>query len=434
MSNEGDPVVVEDDRAALVDGAEQPPPRGSGRHTARTVIASVLGVLAVLLLVVAVVGVWAKATVLRSERVAELVGDAVAEPEVQTALAKLLADEAQEAVNLEDRIGSLLPSSLDRFAAPIAAGANAAVERTLERTLASPRTQQAITTLVEKAHARALRLLEGDGLADGVNVADGQVTINLLPLVANGLTALQSMGLLSNVTIPELTADGNPDQQRAELSAALGRDLPPGFAQLVVYESDSVDSAQSAVETAQRILVISQRALWLVIILAVVLIAATILVAARRLRATMVLALGAAGALVLARSAVREVVSQAGDLARTPGGKAATNAIVGGAGDSLIRLAGLLLLVSLVVVAAIVLYRRRWRDDLVLVAAVLIGVTTVAVLGVNVWGLVIGLVIGVAIPFVARVALPARGRRPAAEEPTAPTAPPDAPPPTVAAS
>ena len=124
-------------------------------------IASVLGVLAVLLLVVSVVGVWAKATVLRGERVAELVRDAIDEPEVQAALAALLADEAQEAVDLEDRLASLLPSQLTRFAGPIAAGAHAAVERSLEAVLASPRTQEAITTLVERAHARALRLLRG---------------------------------------------------------------------------------------------------------------------------------------------------------------------------------------------------------------------------------------------------------------------------------
>jgi hypothetical protein len=432
MSNEGDPIVVEGDGAPVADGADPPSPNGRGRRRARAVIASVLGVLAVVLLVVSVVGVWAKATVLRGERVAELVRDAIDEPEVQAALAALLADEAQEAVDLQDRLASLLPSQLTRFAGPIAAGAHAAVERSLEAVLASPRTQDAITTLVERAHARALRLLEGDGIADGVNVADGEVTLNLLPLVANGLTALQSIGLLSDVTIPELTADGDPEQQTAELSAALGRDLPPGFAQLVVYESDSITEAQAALETAQRLLVIAQRAVWLAVVLAVVLIAATILVAPRRLRATLVLALGAAGALVLVRSAVREVVSQAGDLARTPGAKAATNAIVGGAGTWLMRLAGLLLLVMLLVVAAVVLYRRRWRDDLVLVAAVLIGVTTVALLGVNVWGLVIGLVIGVAIPFVARVALPPRTTRPAAEEPVPPSPPPTASPPTVA--
>ena len=374
-----------------------------------------LGALAVVLLIVGVVGVWAKATVLRSEPVANLVGAAIAEPDVQAALAALLADEVQDAVDLEDKLATALPSPVNRFAAPIAAGANAALERALGRVLASPATQQAITTIVERAHGRAMQLLRGDGLVDGINVADGEVSINLLPLVAQGLTALQSLGLLDDVTVPELTAGGDPTEQTAELSAALGRDLPAGFGQLAVYSSDNVKRSQAAVETAQDLLVLAQRAVWLVVLVAVVLTAATILVAPRRLRATLVLALGVAGAMVLLRASVREVVSQAAELATTAGAKAASNAIIGGAGNGLKRLAAVLLIISLLVVTAVVLYRRRWRNDLVIVAAVLVGVLTVALLGVNVWSLVTGLVLGVAIPIAAHWALPTRRATP---EPT----------------
>ncbi len=412
MNEEEDAIVVEDVPAAPADGGGQPAERRRGRGRVRTVIASVLGVLAVILLIVTVVGVWAKVTILRSEPVANLVGSALAEPDVQAALAALLADEVQDAVDLQDKLASTLPSPVDRFAAPIAAGANAALERALGRVLARPETQDAITTLVERAHARAMRLLRGDGLVDGVNVADGEVSINLLPLVANGLTALQSIGLLDDVNVPELTADGDPGEQAAELSSALGRDLPDGFGQLVVYRSDNIKSSQAAVETAQRMLVITQRAFWLALALAIVLAAATILVAPRRLRAALVLGLGVAAAMVLLRSSVREVVSQASELATTAGGKAASNAIIGGAGNSLKRLAGVLLIISLLVVAAAVFYRRRWRDDLVLVAAVLVGVFTVALLGVNLWSLVTGLVLGIAIPIAAHWALPARQATP----------------------
>ena len=115
-------------------------------------------------------------------------------------------------------------------------------------------------------------------------------------------------------------------------------------------------------------------------------------------------------------------MSQAGDLATTAGAKAATNAIVGGAANSLKRLAGVLLVISLLVVTAAVLYRRRWRDDLVPVAAVLVGVSTVALIGVNVGGLITGLVIGLAIPLAAHWALPRRTPPPAATE--TPTVPP----------
>jgi hypothetical protein len=266
----------------------------------------------------------------------------------------------------------------------------------------------AITTLVERAHRRAMQVLEGDGLADGVNVSGGEVSINLMPLIAQGLTALQSAGLIDDVMVPELSADGDPDEQAAALSAALGQDLPNDFGQLVVYRSDSVEQASESVQTAQRLLVLAERAMWLLVIASIVLVAATILVAARRWRATLVLALGTAAAMVLIRSTVREVVSGVSDLALAPGAKAAIRAIVGGASTSLMRLAGVLLLLGLIVVAGVVLRRRQWRADLVLVTAVLLGAVTVAVIGVGLWGLLAGIVVGIAVPLAARWLLPNR--------------------------
>ena len=73
--------VVEDAPAAADSSA------AAGRQRGRTVGAAVLGVVAVLVLSITLVAVWAKATVLRAEPVADLVGDALAEPEVQSALA-----------------------------------------------------------------------------------------------------------------------------------------------------------------------------------------------------------------------------------------------------------------------------------------------------------------------------------------------------------
>jgi hypothetical protein len=395
------------DVTAPVDAA--PAPRSSGR--ARSVIASILGVLAVLLLVVTLVAVWARVTVLRSDKVAELVGDAIEEPDVQAALATLLADQVQQAVGLEDRLVALLPDQLDRFAAPLAAGANAAVQRAFTRALGEPAVQDVITTLVERAHERAMRLLRGDGLVDGVTVVDGAVTLNLLPLVARGLTELQRFGLLDGVDVPELTADGNPDEQVAQLSTALDRDLPAGFGQLVVYDSERIADAQEMVREAQRILVLAQRAVWAAAALALVLVVATILVSPRRLRGALVLAVGIAGAMVVLRVAARQVVAGAGDLAARPGGKAAIRAVLGGASEGLIRLAGLILLLALVGAAAVVLARKRWLDDLVIVGAVLLGAVTVAVLGLSIWSLALGVVVGLAVPFVVRriAAQPAAG-------------------------
>jgi hypothetical protein len=218
------------------------------RHRARSTVATVLGVVAVLLLTVTVIGVWAMATVLRSEPVVEMAGDTIAQPEVQQALAAYLVDAAAEAVDLEAQLTNVLPDALDRFAPTIATGAEAAAEQTLEQALATPQVEQVVRSIVERAHDRAMQLLEGDGLVDVVNVDNGTITMNTLPLVTTALTSLQSAtGLLSDVEIPQLSADGDPADQIAQLEQATGRDLPDDLGQLTVYESDAVAEAEESV-------------------------------------------------------------------------------------------------------------------------------------------------------------------------------------------
>jgi hypothetical protein len=372
----------------------------------------VLGILTVIVLTVTTVAVWARAIVLRPDPVADLVTDALAEPEVQQALATYLASTAADAADLEGRVKSALPSPLTRFAPTITAGATAGAERVLERVLATPQFEEVVHTLVKRAHARALRVLQGDGLADGFDVSNGRVTLNTLPLLTGALTALQSAtGLFTDYKIPQFDANGDPQQQIDQLSKTVGRDLPADFGQIVVYQSDSVAHAQESVKDAQRILALSQRAVWLLVILSVVLIAVTILVAPRRLRALLVLSLGTLAAMVLLRSSLRTVVDQAPNLVMGVGGKAATRSIVGGAAASLQRLAGVVLLVAVVTSVVVVLVRRWRRSDLILSAAVVLGAITAAAVGVGTWGLIAGLIVGIAVPLVARWALSSFGSR-----------------------
>jgi hypothetical protein len=259
-----------------------------------------------------------------------------------------------------------------------------------------------------------MRLLEGDGLVDGITVVDGAVTLNLLPLIDRGLTRLQSFGLLSDVQLPELSADGNPTEQIAELEAALNRDLPDDFGQLVVYESDRLSDAQASVENAQRTLVLVKRALWVLLIATAALIALTIIIARNRWRAALLLGLGTVAAIVIARTGVRRVRDDAPDLIERPGGKAALAAMLDGAASGLLRVFGLVLLVA-AVVALIAFFRRdRQRSDLLLIAAVVAGVVVVGLLGLSIWSLLLGIVVGVAVPFMARQVWPAQETTPTA--------------------
>jgi hypothetical protein len=142
------------------------------------------------------------------------------------------------------------------------------------------------------------------------------------------------------------------------------------------------------------------------VVLFVVLAVATILVAARRWRAALVLGIGAAGAMVLLRSATREVVNRGPDIVTKPGAKAATRVILEGVSTGLLRLAGVMLLIGLVTAVVAVLVRKQWRADLILVAAVAIGVAIPAAIGLNIWSALIGLVVGIAVPFLANWLLP----------------------------
>jgi hypothetical protein len=377
-------------------------------------VAGIVGVLAVLLLLVSAIAVWARVTLFDSDKIAALAGDALAEPEVDAALADRVTQELFTAVDVDALLSEVLPSSLDRLAPTIAGGLQAAVDRGLTEAFGNPEVQELITNLVRRAHAAAMRLLEGDGLVDGITVVDGAVTLNLLPLIDRGLTRLQSFGLLSDVQLPELSADGNPTEQIAELEAALNRDLPDDFGQLVVYESDRLSDAQASVENAQRTLVLVKRALWVLLIATAALIALTIIIARNRWRAALLLGLGTVAAIVIARTGVRRVRDDAPDLIERPGGKAALAAMLDGAASGLLRVFGLVLLVA-AVVALIAFFRRdRQRSDLLLIAAVVAGVVVVGLLGLSIWSLLLGIVVGVAVPFMARQFWPEPSTPPAA--------------------
>ena len=368
----------------------------------RSVLAIVLGVLAVVLVMVATVAVWARVTAFDSEKVADIAGAALEEPEVSAALAAAVTDRVMAAVDLEATIEPVLPDRVQPLAPLLASGARSAVERGVDRLLANPDVQAVMTEVVERAHRRAMQLLTADGLVDGVTVVDGAVTVNLLPLVGRGLGRLQAIGLLEEVDVPDLSADGDPADQIASLEAAVGRDLPDDFGQLVVYQSDRLAERHASLEAAQRIVVLAKRAVWLLAGLAVVALGATVLVARDRWRAALLLGLGVLAAMVVVRAAVQRVVDEAPDVAATPGGRAAIDAMVGAASRGLLRLSAVLLLIG-AVVALLVLFRRRWQhSDLVAVAATLAFVLVVAVAGLTLLTLTIAVVIALLVPVAAR--------------------------------
>jgi hypothetical protein len=365
----------------------------------RSIAAGIFGVLAVICLLATTIAVWARITLFDSDRVASIAGDALAQPDVDAALAEYITTQLFTAVDVNAAVSNVVPSSLNRLEPAIAGGIETLVERGLTTAIGTEEVQQLLTDLVRRAHEAAMRLLQGDGLVDGISVSNGDVTLNLLPLVGRGLTLLQDVGLFSNVQLPDLTRSGDPSAQIAELESAFGRDLPPDFGQLVVYQSDRLSDAQATIQSAQNALAVAKRAMWALIGLTIVLFVVALLLARNRWRAALLLGLGAVVAMVFARTAINRVVDEAPALVATAGAKAAVTSIVGDIGTSLRRVVGLVLIIA-ALVALIALFRRHWRrSDLVAVGAVVAGVAVLGLLGLSIGALVVAIVAAAVVVF-----------------------------------
>ena len=176
---------------------------------------------------------------------------------------------------------------------------------------------------------------QGDGLVDGITVVDGAVTVNMLPLDRSRPRArLQGLGLFSDVECPTLTADGDPD--RADRRAR-GGDRPrrsrPTSASSSCTGATASPRARRRSRAPSRPSPSPSGRCGCSSLLTVVLVAATILVARRPLAGDDVARprwRGGDGGRPLGRAAGR------GGRARTwrpePGGRAAIDAIVSGAG------------------------------------------------------------------------------------------------------
>jgi len=322
-------------------------PRRLGRT--RSVLSVIVGVIAVIGLLATVIGVWVRAVLTDSDRIGTAVEDALRQPEVNEALAAYVNNQIFTVVDVSEVIGNALPAVLRPVAVGVEAGLQNRALGVLEDLFATDEVIDFVGTLVRKAYGEFVDLLRGDGLIDGVTVENGQVTLNLLPLLGRGFSLVQErLGLLSNLQLPELTRDGDPAAQIASLEQATGRDLPDDFGQLAVYDSAKLAKAGDTLANAQRAVVVARRALVLIAIVTVIAFAGAILLARRKIRAAVALLLSSAAVLVVARLLVRMVTKKLPDLVDKEGARVALTTVVDHLTTSFYRLTAAIVIVALV--------------------------------------------------------------------------------------
>jgi hypothetical protein len=321
-----------------VAGAEAPAPAkpASARYgRTRSVAVGLVFFLTCLSLVLATTTWWLHDTLLDTDHFVALTAPLASDPAVQEALVEATTKQIDEALGLGP-IGSYVVTGIAREAY-----SSDAFAQLWERAMAF-------------VHEQLVRLLRNEGSV--VQTSDGQVVLNLFPLLDRVFDRINELSIEiagNAITAPTLTDPSDADASRAELSAAIGRELKPTFGVIVVADAPKLEAAQRYVTLFDALLVI----LFIVTGLLALL---TLVLARRRIRMVALLGLGVLAALLVARL----VIASAADGLATAVAGAGPGAIIGGQvvqeiADSYREFARIVLLIGLA--AAVGATAAAWR-------------------------------------------------------------------------
>jgi hypothetical protein len=276
----------------------------ASRHRIRRTIAAILAVLSGLFVTLGVTSVWLHKTTYQTDEWVSTVGPLARDARIQAALAVWTTQQVTQAVNTEKIFTDLLPAKAQPLAAPLSTAVDSFISQAALKFFQSDQFINIWTVANRNAHADIIRVLKGKG---AVTIKDGKVQLNLLPVIDDVLEQVNQStnGRFSNQisSISNLT----PDQARAKLSQALGRPLPDDFGTITVFEKQQLSTVQKAAQLFNELV-------YVLVALAIVLIAAAFAVAPDRRRIAIWVGLSAAGFLVAfratARASGKQVVKQ----------------------------------------------------------------------------------------------------------------------------
>lgn len=196
----------------------------------RRVVVVVLVVLGCVLAPIAVIGVWARNTVLETDQYVDTVGPLADDPAIQQALADRVTTRLFESVDVEAELSEALPDEADVVVPIVADGLERVVHDITLRFAESDRFPRLWERINRRAHAAVVAVLEGEG-TETVDTRDGKVVLDVSAVVEQ---------------VQERLADSGIDV----FDDASGERLP---SELVLFESEGLTKAQSAVRLVDRL-------------------------------------------------------------------------------------------------------------------------------------------------------------------------------------
>lgn len=321
-----------------------------------------------------VLAVSARATLFDTDRFMSVVGPTLDDPAAYAALGDFVADEALAALDLEGRLSRVLgdldaliaevvvsvtnPSDrllqlLERANRPtlvgLAPGLASNIEERVRGRIQDVITSDAVTdsmpVIVERGHAGLMSLLQGDTTAfPNVYVADGEVRLNLIPLIISVLETVASeiRDVTGRIELPSRVSD-RADAAIVELRRVLGDSVSDDFGQLSIMSEAQLDRVQTTWSQLDRLM-------WGWALLTLTLAVAAVAGSPRRRRTSLQLGLGLVVAVTLGIIVVSRLDSGiAGALGDTEGGRI----VAGLLGDAFSRVRSIMWVVVVVGVLAI---------------------------------------------------------------------------------
>jgi hypothetical protein len=207
--------------------AAEPTPPSNGR--ARRRIALALVFVASLLAFLALPAIWLDRQALNTDNWTETSSELLENEAIRTQIANYLVEQIYANVDVQGELAKVLPPEAAPLAGFAAGGLQQVADTGVKNLLGRPVPQQAWEAANRRAHTLLMRVIDGGG--DVVGTSGGEVTLDLKALLTQ-------------------TAD------RFGVGGRVEQRLPASAGQIVILESDQLDTAQSAVNALQAAAVV----------------------------------------------------------------------------------------------------------------------------------------------------------------------------------
>ena len=265
---------------------------------ARRVLVGVLIFLSCLGILSSTLTLWSSSTLLNTNTWIQIVGPVGHNPQVVQAVSAYTASEVVTLLNVQRRATQVLPPKATFLAAPLTQVVQNFTQARIATLMHRPAFQQIWISTNRYVYSELLAALRGQ--SSTLYISNGVVTLNLVPIIDQGLQDIQQhlpTLIAQHVKLPDPSQLQVPQQAQQKLSQALGIPVPTNLGQIELYQS-----AQLA--KAQRLFGLWQTLTWVLPLATAVLIILTLWFSTNRRRTLLQLGIGIAIGFILLKFAI----------------------------------------------------------------------------------------------------------------------------------